>query len=94
MSAVAFLRKHRAQLLTVGGFLVFGAALSLLLIGSTRTEPVHADSRKLITVYDRGEKVSFLSNATTLKTALEDAKIAIDSADTVEPSLDEELLAT
>lgn len=93
MRAGAFLQKHRAQIITVGGFLVFGAVLSVLLINSTRTEPVHADSRKLITVYDRGEKVSFLSNATTLKTALEDAKISIDQADTVEPSLQEELVA-
>ena len=44
-------------------------------------------------MYDRGEKVSFLSDAKTLKAAMDENNVYIDPQDTVEPSLDEELVA-
>jgi len=49
--------------------------------------------KRLVTVYDRGENVSFLSDAKTLGEALEEEKIQLDPRDTVEPSRDEELVA-
>lgn len=48
---------------------------------------------RLITVYDRGTKSAFLTEAKTLSEALETANIELDPRDTVEPSRDEELVA-
>jgi uncharacterized protein YabE (DUF348 family) len=55
---------------------------------------VHADdSRRLITVYDRNTKSSFLTSQTTIEAALKVNGIELDPRDTVEPSRDEELIA-
>lgn len=51
------------------------------------------ESRKLISVYDRGVTRVFLSDAKTVADALKDESIELDDRDTVEPSLDEELVA-
>jgi len=51
-------------------------------------------SKKLITVFDRGTKVSFLTDAKTVAGALADKGITLDTHDTVEPSRDEELVAS
>lgn len=48
---------------------------------------------RLITVYDRGDKSAFLTDAKTLSQALKDANIELDPRDTVEPSREEELVA-
>jgi uncharacterized protein YabE (DUF348 family) len=48
---------------------------------------------RLVTVHDRGDQKTVLSDATTVEGALEDAGIALDSHDAVEPALDEELVA-
>lgn len=48
---------------------------------------------RLITVHDRGEQKTLLSDAGTIAGALEDAGITLDSRDAVEPGLDEELVA-
>ncbi len=52
-----------------------------------------SDSR-LITVYDRGLTNTFLTEAETLGDALDQAGIELDPRDTVEPSRDEELVAS
>ena len=52
-----------------------------------------SSEKRLITVYDRGETVSFLSDAKTLEEALEQESIQLDPRDTVEPSRKEELVA-
>ena len=72
--------------------ILIGAA-AVLAVGIGQRTPVQADSRRLVTVYDRGEKVSFLSDAKTLKAAMDENNVYIDPQDTVEPSLDEELVA-
>lgn len=48
----------------------------------------------LMTVYDRGDKKVFLTHAATVKQALIDNTITLDANDTVEPSLDEKLIAS
>lgn len=48
---------------------------------------------RLITVYDRGVRIAFLTEEKTLNEALKVAKIELDPRDTVEPSRDEELVA-
>jgi uncharacterized protein YabE (DUF348 family) len=50
-------------------------------------------SGRLMTVHDRGGETVFLSEAATIKEALEGAGIEIDARDAVEPSLDEKLVA-
>ncbi|MGV9001554.1 MAG: ubiquitin-like domain-containing protein [Candidatus Saccharimonadaceae bacterium] len=50
-------------------------------------------SGRLLTVYDRGTKSAFLTDAKTLSAALKKANIELDPRDTVEPSRDEELVA-
>ena len=78
--------------LYIGLFLVaIFASVSISNFATT----VHADddSKRLITVYDRNTKSSFLTAQTTIGAALKVNGIELDPRDTVEPSRDEELVA-
>lgn len=70
-------------------------AFVLLVVALVHSSGVQAQntSKKLITVYDRGETQAFLTDKATLAEALEDGEISLDDRDTVEPSRDEELVA-
>lgn len=80
---------------------VAGVLFLMLLCGvlSVRSIPTKAASQqdntggRLLTVYDRGEKNSFLTNAPTIEAALDEVGIELDNRDTVEPSRTEELIA-
>lgn len=48
---------------------------------------------RFISIHDRGIEKGILTTATTLRKALDEAKIAIDANDLVEPGLDAELVA-
>jgi len=76
--------------LVVVGLLVVAMAS----IGGHRFTSAQNSNGRLITVYDRGTKTSFLTEAKTLDKALEEANITLDSRDTVEPSRNEELVAS
>ncbi len=52
------------------------------------------DGARLISVYDQGNDHRFLTKEKTIGAALQAAGIAIDERDSVEPSLDEELVAS
>lgn len=67
---------------------ILTAGVSLQRFTSAQT-----DSR-LVTVYDRGLTNTFLTEAKTLGDALDQANIELDPRDTVEPSRDEELVAS
>lgn len=56
---------------------------------------VNADNRhgRLITVHDRGEITTFVTDKSTLKEAFADMDIEVDAHDAVEPSIDEKLVA-
>lgn len=58
--------------------------------------PVHAQTQhgRLITVHDRGQEVSFVTDKATLREAFETAGIQLDPKDAVEPGLDEALVAS
>lgn len=73
-------------------FLVASAVLTAFITTHTT---VHAQgpTKKLITVYDRDTKSSFLTDKKTLGEALKDKGIELDPRDTVEPSRNEELVA-
>lgn len=51
------------------------------------------ETRRLITVYDRGVTTVFLTDKKTIGEALDAKGIALDARDTVEPAVDQELIA-
>ena len=48
---------------------------------------------RLVTVYDRGEKTTFISHEKTIGAALKAHDIVLDTYDAVEPAVDEEMVA-
>ncbi len=77
----------------------FALIASALLLGATAQAQSPARSHeaqpegRLITLYDRGEKSVFLTQAKTMGEALEEQGIELDARDAVEPSVNEELVA-
>lgn len=94
MNPLAFFKKHKVLIISVGAilFALVGAILTVVIASNYATTP-HDDSKRLITVYDRGVHTVFMSDAKTLGEALEDNDIPVDPMDSIEPSLDEELVA-
>lgn len=86
-------RRFEARGVVIGLVIACVAIIALMCV----FVPVRAqdkDAGRLITVYDRGLKTSFLTHETTLDKALDAANIELDPRDTVEPSRDEELVAS
>jgi len=83
-------------------FVIFGLILLLVvaIFGVGRTRTVYADSEvtksneRLIVVHDGSSEKGFITRSTTVRQALEEAAIPFDASDLVEPSLDEELVAS
>lgn len=74
------------------GVLVLVASLVYALLN----RPVEAQqplNGRLITVHDRGTETVFLTDKNTIKEALDDAGIMVDSRDAVEPGIQEVLVA-
>lgn len=74
-----------------------GASLLVACVFFAAHGPVSAQdttSRRLITLYDRGYTTTFLTDAHTIGQALSEESIQLDPRDTVEPSRDEELVAS
>lgn len=80
-------------------WLIAAAVLLVLVLGRVITQTVHAASnesrsgRHVLTVYDNGQELGLLTEAGTLREALEDAGIKLAANDIAEPALDEELVA-
>lgn len=70
-------------LLAICGFGIFG-------------RQAHAENQggRLITVHDRGQDTTFVTDKSTLKEAFADKGIKIEAHDAVEPSVDEKLVAS
>lgn len=51
-------------------------------------------SGRLITIHDRGVEKVIVSQATTISDALDEAGVTVDAKDSVEPALDEKLVAS
>lgn len=68
--------------------------ISFLVVGLGGVAHAQQQSGHLITVYDRGTQKVFLSNEKTLGEALKGENIELDARDTVEPSANEELVAS
>jgi len=68
--------------------------VSIATFGLSASARADNDSRRLITVYDRGVAQVFLTNEKTIGAALKAKSIELDARDTVEPSVKEELIAS
>lgn len=86
--------------LTARKILLTAAALMLLLlVARVVTQTVHATAsesrsgRHVLTIYDNGREKGLLTEADTLREALEEAGVKLAKNDVTEPSLDEELVA-
>lgn len=53
-----------------------------------------ARNGRLVTIHDRGSQKVILTNAQSIGDALEQADVTLDKRDTVEPAIDEKLVAT
>lgn len=81
------------------GIVIAVFLLAVVVLGNIVSSYVQAASpslsvgQRLITVHDRGRDRGILTHATTLRVAFEEAGIVVDPNDTVEPGLDDELIA-
>lgn len=69
------------------------ASAFLLVARSFAVDLKPGANEHLMIVHDRGVEKGFLTQATTMKQAIEEAGISLGSHDLVEPSLDEELVS-
>jgi uncharacterized protein YabE (DUF348 family) len=68
-------------------------AVSGVLAFSAKPADAQGEGGRLITVHDRGTETAFITTKDTLKDALKDQGIQLDSKDAVEPSVEEKLVA-
>ena len=81
----------RAKGLFFGKIIGFAMSIMIAMPMSSFAEG-KSPSRHLVRVYDRGEEKTIVTNALTVRQALQSAKISIDEKmDTVEPNIDMEL---
>lgn len=66
----------------------------MAITAQTRAQTTGSTDGRLITIHDRGNESVVLTQATTIGDALAEAGVTIDDSDVVEPSIDEELVAT
>tara|TARA_B100001245_G_scaffold89592_1_gene64685 strand:+ start:6694 stop:7554 length:861 start_codon:yes stop_codon:yes gene_type:complete len=85
-------KKHVAFLFITLASLAATSALGWILyvVSSNQAN----DLGRLVTFYDRGQERVILTHADTVKNALEDASIPVDSHDVVEPSINSKLLSS
>lgn len=67
--------------------------VAVSIVGLAHNAQAQDENRRLITVYDRGVTQVFLSSEKTIGSALKAKHIELDARDTVEPSLNEVLVA-
>ncbi len=84
------------KLRTVGftGAIFLLSIISAVIFGNAIINAQDSGGKKLITVYDRGERISFLTTEKTIGAALKENAIELDDRDTVEPGRNEELIAS
>lgn len=87
---------RRASTLPIRAIIALVAVLMVvfLLFGLSRAEAQQPGAgERLLTIYDRGEERVILTDQPTVGAALESVGIEVGSNDTIEPGLDEPLLA-
>lgn len=94
MKFAGFYRAHKKSIILLVSFIVLViAAVATMIAVSTRPVETRQGGSHLITVYDRGVRTLFLSDAKTVGEALAAKGFEIDVHDAVEPQLTEELIA-
>lgn len=87
--------RHRKASIVASILAVIFLVLSLVFIHSGVTYAGSDDGNgRLMTIHDRGLEKVVLSHGDTVREALDEAGIPIDEKDSVEPSLDEKLVAS
>ena len=74
--------------------LVVLAVLFVITTVSAQTDTPTAPNGRLVTIYDRGTEKVVLSKSATIAEAIREAGIMLDRNDSVEPGLNEKLIAT
>lgn len=77
-----------AALLIVGGFFVFATR------SASADSSQKATNGHLITIHDKGNETVISTQAKTIGDALKEAGVVVDKSDSVEPSVDEVLVAS
>ncbi len=67
--------------------------VSVFMIFSTKSAEAQSEGGRLITVHDRGAETAFITTKETLKDALIEQGIQLDTKDAVEPAVEEKLVA-
>jgi uncharacterized protein YabE (DUF348 family) len=86
--------KLRSRAIALVCFIALIASVLFVTYAQVSAQPVLGHGQRLITIYDRGQDRGILTAATTLRQAFEEASIHLDPNDTVEPGLDQPLVAT
>ena len=89
---IKFIRDQRYNIVTACAMVVGLCFMTAALIHKTELNTT-TDGKRLVTVYDRGDKRVVLTHARSVRDALKEASIATAPEDTVEPGLDNQLLA-
>ena len=71
-------------------FLVASTIFSIVISAKSHAE-AEGEGAKVLSVYDDGQRISFRPDANTVRAALKERGVALNSGDNIEPSLDEEL---
>lgn len=78
-------------------WLIGAAMLALVTIGSMgramADNGTANNDQHMVTIYDRGIEQTIITRASTVREALEQARISVEAVDVIEPALDEQLVA-
>lgn len=91
MQKIILLWQTRQWMFMLAAFMLL-VSLVVAINGSGSLEAQGANER-VITVYDKGNEVTFVTNATTVRNALNKLDINVTPQDSVEPALDTKLVA-
>ncbi len=84
----------RRRLLTIGGVLLLVLAVGIYVASRAEAKSsVSQSGMHVLTIYDGGQQKGILTDADTLRLALEQAEIELSETDITEPALDEELVS-
>lgn len=87
--------KSYKKVIIGGAICLFLVAIaSILIINSNQKIQAKGENSKIITVFDRGQRKSFISSAQTVEQALKEQNFQISAADNIEPALNTSLTGT
>lgn len=87
-------KKISIKLYIISALVILGAVVGSIMLMERKDAHASNDSKeRLITIYDRDSQKTFVSKATTVSEALEDADVSLESSDIVEPAKDSALVA-